>query len=81
MGGALAERVFAHKITKTGFADLQVVDRRPFSVDEAAHYPMFTPDLIALMRELLPADKHDDLATVITVVARKPNAPEDEEPR
>lgn len=76
MAGALAERVFAHKITKAGFTDLRVLDRRPFSIDEAERYPMFTPDLIELMRTLLPPEQHDDLATVITVVAHKPDRDE-----
>lgn len=72
MSGALAERVFAHKITKIGFRDLTVVDRRRFSIDDAARYPLFTDELITLMRELLPPDSHDEVATAITLVARKP---------
>ncbi len=73
MSGALAERVFAKKVRKAGFTDQAVVARRPFSVDEAERYPMFTPDLIELMRELLPPETHDDLATVVTLVARRPD--------
>jgi arsenite methyltransferase len=54
VSGALAERVFAHKITKVGFTDLVVHERRSFSIDDASRYPLFTDDLLELMRELLP---------------------------
>lgn len=73
MSGALAERVFAHKITKAGFTDLTVLERRRFSIDDAGRYPLFTDDLIELMRELLPRDRHDDVATSVTLTARKPD--------
>ncbi|MDX1621911.1 MAG: hypothetical protein R3320_13015 [Nitriliruptorales bacterium] len=68
----MAERVFAHKITKIGFTDLEILDRRRFSIDDAARYPLFTDELIELMRELLPEEQHDEVATSITLVARKP---------
>lgn len=71
MSGALAERVFAHKIDKIGFTDLEILDRRRFSIDDAARYPLFTQDLIELMRDLLPAEQHDDVATAITLTAHK----------
>lgn len=73
MSGALAERVFAHKITKVGFTDLTILERRRFSIDDAGRYPLFTDDLIELMRELLPPDRHDDVATSVTLTARKPD--------
>lgn len=72
MSGALAERVFAHKITGVGFTDLRIVGRRRFSIDDAARYPLFTDELIRTMREELPADQHDEVATAITLTARKP---------
>ncbi len=72
MSGALAERVFAHKITKIGFTDLTILERRRFSIDDAARYPLFTDELIELMRELLPAEQHDEVATCVTLTARKP---------
>ena len=68
----MAERVFAHKITKIGFVDLEVVGRRRFSIDDAARYPLFTPELIEAMRDLLPPEQHGEVATSITLVARKP---------
>lgn len=72
MSGALAERDFAHKITTVGFSEPVVVHRRPFSIDDASRYPLFTDELIELMRELLPPDTHDEVATAVTLIAHKP---------
>lgn len=73
MGGALAERAFATKLHNVGFVDLTVVDRRPFGIDEAADYPLFTDDLLELMRTLIPAERHARIATVLTLTTRKPD--------
>lgn len=72
MSGALAERVFALKLEKVGFTDLAPVDRRPFGIDDAARYPLFTAEVIALMRDLLPPERRDQVATGVTFTARKP---------
>ncbi len=72
MSGALAERVFAHKTTKIGFRDVTILEWRRFSIDDAARYPLFTPELIQLMRDLLPVEQHDEVAVAITLTARKP---------
>jgi arsenite methyltransferase len=72
VSGALAERVFAHKLEKVGFTDLTVVERRPFGIADAARYPLFTPEVIGLMDELLPPERHDEVATGVTFTARKP---------
>ncbi len=74
MSGALAERVFADKLDKVGFADVQVVERRPFGLGDAARYPLFTPDLIELMRRLIPPARHDEVAVSITLTATRPHA-------
>jgi len=44
----------------------------PFSVDDIALYPLFTPNLIALMRKLIPADRQHAVATSVIAAARKP---------
>lgn len=72
MSGALAERVFAKKLEKVGFIDIQVVERHPFGLADAVDYPLFTPDLIELMRELLGPEQQEEVATGITVRAVKP---------
>ncbi len=74
MSGALAERVFADKLESVGFTDLTIVDTAPFSLDDAASYPLFTPDLVGLMAELLPVERRAEVALAITVTATRPVA-------
>lgn len=72
MSGALAERVFVHKLKRVGFVNVQVVERNPFGLDQAAQIPLFTPDLLALMQKLIPAERHDRIAVSVTVTADNP---------
>ena len=72
MSGALAERVFVSKLHRVGFHDIQIVDRFGFSLERAADYPLFTPDLIALMRQLIPADRHHQIAISLIITAVTP---------
>lgn len=72
MSGALAERDFVAKLEKSGFEGVTVVDRRPVSVDDFALYPLFTDDLMALMRSLIPPDRQSSMATAVVVRAAHP---------
>ncbi|HSJ29367.1 MAG TPA: hypothetical protein VLB67_14265 [Acidimicrobiia bacterium] len=47
------------------------MERHPFRLTDAARYPLFTPDLIDLMHDLLPPERHDEVATGVTIRARK----------
>jgi hypothetical protein len=71
VSGALAERVFVEKAIDVGFDAVEVVERRQFGVEDAALYPLFTPDLIALMRQLLSARQRAEVAVAITLTASK----------
>jgi hypothetical protein len=68
----MAERVFAGKLERAGFADVWVGAHRPFGIHEAALYPLFTSEVIAVMRRAIPADHQDHVATGVIVKARKP---------
>jgi len=68
----LAERAFARKIEKMGFADVWIGERIPYGVERAALYPLFTPALIELMRELIPPDRQATVAVSIIAKARRP---------
>lgn len=72
MSGALAERAFALKIQKMGFEDVWLGERIPYGVEEAALYPLFTPALIELMREVIPPERQDSVAVSVIAKARKP---------
>lgn len=73
MAGALAERDFVKHLSKAGFVDIKVVDRQPVSVDQFALYPLFTPDLVELMRRLIPPEQQASVATAVVVCARVPS--------
>jgi arsenite methyltransferase len=74
VAGALAERVFAEKLGRAGFVDTWVGGHRRTSIDEASLYPLFTDDVIRLMRATIPKERHDHVATAVIVKARKPEA-------
>ncbi|HEX4835518.1 MAG TPA: hypothetical protein VFW01_04205 [bacterium] len=50
-------------------------EERPFGVDECAQYPLFTPELIALMRRLISPQRQATVARSLIFTARKPRAP------
>lgn len=72
MSGALAERAFALKIERMGFADVWIGERIPYSVERAALYPLFTAAMIDLMRELIPPERQAAVAVSVIAKARKP---------
>lgn len=43
----------------------------PFGVDDVAQYPLFTKELIALMRQLIPREQQDAVATSVIARARR----------
>lgn len=75
MAGALTERDFVAKLEKTGFEDIEVVNREPVSIDRLALYPLFTSDLLDLMRGLIPAHRHDGVAFAIVITAGAASRP------
>jgi arsenite methyltransferase len=72
VSGALAERAFAAKLRKAGFADVWIGEKVPYGIEHAALYPLFTPDLVDLMRRLIPPDRQDRVAISVIAKALKP---------
>lgn len=72
MAGALTERDFVAKLEKAGFVDVEVLERAPMGVDDCALYPLFTEELIATMRELLPEETQGQVAVAAVIRARLP---------
>jgi arsenite methyltransferase len=72
VSGALAERVFAAKLRKVGFIDVSIGEKIPYGVEHATLYPLFTDDLVELMRKLIPPERHDRVAISVIAKARKP---------
>jgi hypothetical protein len=76
VSGALAERVFVEKLERAGFANVWVGGHRPFGIDDAALMPLFSPEVIEVMRWTISADQHDRVATAVIIKASKPNRDE-----
>jgi arsenite methyltransferase len=68
----MAERVFARKLEKVGFADVWIGEKQPFGIDQAAIFPLFTHEVVELMRELIPEERHGSVAISVIAKARKP---------
>jgi quercetin dioxygenase-like cupin family protein len=72
IAGALSERIFARKLDRAGLVDVEMSERSPLTLDDVALYPLFTPEVLTLMRRLLPDDTRKHIATSLIVRARKP---------
>jgi arsenite methyltransferase len=69
VAGALAEDELVHKLHKAGFSEVETLHREPLGIDDCALYPLFTHEVITLMRALIPTDDHDRVATAVVVRA------------
>jgi arsenite methyltransferase len=72
VAGALAEDDFIRKLEKTGFSNVDVAQREPLSIDDCALYPLFSAEVIDLMRRLIPAERHHAVAISIVIRASRP---------
>ena len=72
MAGALTERDFVAKLEKAGFDEVEVVERAPLGVDDLALYPLFTTEVLELMRTLIAPERQLRVAVAIVVRARRP---------
>jgi arsenite methyltransferase len=72
VAGALTERDFVAKLENAGFVDVEVLERSPMGVEDCALYPLFTPDLLELMRQLIPRERQDAVGVAVVVRTRLP---------
>ena len=70
MAGALTERDFVAKLEKAGFEEVEVVERTALGVDDVALYPLFTPEVLDLMRTLIAPERQRRVAVALVVRAR-----------
>lgn len=71
--GAMAERALLRALGRVGLVDVLVHERHPFGVDDCARFPLFTPELLAVMRATIPPERQPEMATAVTVTARRPD--------
>jgi arsenite methyltransferase len=72
VAGALAEHDIVRKLGKAGFSGVEVLHREPLSIDDCALYPLFSDQVIRLMRQLIPPGKHAAVAVAIVITASLP---------
>ena len=72
MSGALTERAFVERLAKSGFADIVVVERVVYGVNDLATDPLFPEDLIDAMRRLIAPEIQERIGVRIVVTAKKP---------
>jgi hypothetical protein len=71
VAGALAERDFVAKLERAGFSEIEVLAREAMSTDDCALYPLFSDELLSLMRRLIPPEKHQAVGIAIVVRSRR----------
>lgn len=71
MAGALTERDFVKKLDRAGFVDVEVFERTPLGIDDCALYPLFTDELLATMRRLVPRERLDRIAISAVIRATR----------
>lgn len=72
LSGALSEIALYKGLRRAGFREVSIVSLSPFGIAECSLYPLFTDELLALLRARLPAERHDRIATSVMVHGRKP---------
>ena len=70
MAGALTERDFVTKLERAGFAEIEILEGSPMGVDDCALYPLFTTEVLDLMRTVIPPERQQEIGTAIVVRAR-----------
>jgi arsenite methyltransferase len=72
VAGALTERDFVTKLENAGFRQIAIASRDRVGIERLALYPLFTAELLDLMRQLIPSERQDDIASAIVVTATMP---------
>ena len=76
LSGALSERGLYTGVRRAGFRSVTIAHLNDFGIAECALYPLFAPDLLALLRQRVPPERHDRIARSVFVGGRKPAAGE-----
>ena len=71
LSGALSERALYTALRRAGFGAVAIEHRGGFGIAECALYPLFDAELLDLLRERVPPERHDNIARGVFVRARK----------
>lgn len=78
IAGAVSERVLRTKLARAGFVDVEIDGHMPLGIDDVAVYPLFTPEVLDLMRRLIPVEEQHRIAEAVLLQAAR-GAPGDAE--
>jgi SAM-dependent methyltransferase/TusA-related sulfurtransferase len=70
--GAMAEPALLRGLGRVGLVDVVVRERHPLGMEDCARFPLFTPDLLDVMRATIAPERQAEVATCVTVTARQP---------
>lgn len=73
LSGALSETAMYKGLRRAGFRAVSIERLHGFGVEECALYPLFTDELLALLRERVPPERHDRIAQSVLIRARRPD--------
>lgn len=76
LSGALSEAALYKGLRRAGFRQVHIAPLHPFGIDECALYPLFNDELLELLRNRVPTERHDGIAQSVLIKGRKPAAEE-----
>jgi arsenite methyltransferase len=71
LSGALSETALYKALRRAGFRDVAIEPLEPFGIDECSLYPLFSDDLLDLLRSVIARQQQGRIATSVLVRARK----------
>lgn len=72
IAGAVSERVLVRKLRRAGLTAIEMSHPAAFSLDDVAAYPLFSPEIVELMRRLMDAPDRARVAVGVIVRAVRP---------
>ncbi|MEK6719467.1 MAG: methyltransferase domain-containing protein [Chloroflexota bacterium] len=72
LSGALSEIALYKGMRRAGFRDVGIEPLENFGIAECGLYPLFSDELLGLLRRLVPAERHDRIARSVFIRGRKP---------
>ena len=72
LSGALSEIAMYKGLRRAGFREVVLEPLEPFGIAECALYPLFSDELLALLRERVPPARHNRIAMSMFVGGRMP---------
>lgn len=76
LSGALSEMALYKGLRRAGFREVRITAMHPFAIADAELYPLFSDELLDLLRTRVTRERHDRIAQSVFVSARKPAAGE-----